>query len=332
MRSWFEAVQKRWQGWWQAPSGPRVPYRLTCSCGRVTEGFRAATHRIHPCAECGRKLFILPYSPFPRAFVPPVDPPPGPARPVWGPWVIPGLATVSTLLIVTLLLVWIVEALRPPGEQSSPTSARGEPVSTRVIAQMEVAQALLAKGNFREAHKQLKECQDLVQGHPESLSPRARRSLQQLSRQADLLAQLLREPLEDIVRQAQLCRSEEEWQAQFRDFQGKGVFFDDWFRRQGKTFVQQGYEVRVGTEVVRVEFDLALLGRMENALPRRLLLGARLASVAREREGRWVIRFEPESGVLLTDEGAAAACGLAPLDADLRGVIAWQAEWIRNNP
>jgi hypothetical protein len=37
-----------------------------------------------------------------------------------------------------------------------------------------------------------------------------------------------------------------------------------------------------------------------------------------------VISFDPDSGVLLTDEGAAAS--LMPLDAEIRAVLAWQRE------
>ena len=72
--------------------------------------------------------------------------------------------------------------------------------------------------------------------------------------------------------------------------------------------------------------------RARNAIitdrPRRLLFGARLASVDREG-GAWVVRFERASGVLLTDEGAVAACGLPPLDTELREVLRQQDLWLK---
>ena len=62
--------------------------------------------------------------------------------------------------------------------------------------------------------------------------------------------------------------------------------------------------------------------------PRRCLFGARLADCKREEGGRWVFRFEPESAVLLTDEGATAACCPGPID-DLREILRRQDEWLR---
>ena len=64
--------------------------------------------------------------------------------------------------------------------------------------------------------------------------------------------------------------------------------------------------------------------------PRRMLFGARLAGLAREERGGhglWVIRLDPDSGVLLTDEDTAGACGPRPLDPGLREVLRRQADW-----
>jgi len=66
--------------------------------------------------------------------------------------------------------------------------------------------------------------------------------------------------------------------------------------------------------------------------PRRLFFGGRLASVAREAGGEWVIRFERGSGALLTDLDIAAAVSPLPLDAEQRGVIEAQAEWLAQLP
>ena len=40
----------------------------------------------------------------------------------------------------------------------------------------------------------------------------------------------------------------------------------------------------------------------------------------------WVIRFEPNSAVLLTDEGATAACYPGPMDAELQALLRRQEE------
>jgi hypothetical protein len=61
-----------------------------------------------------------------------------------------------------------------------------------------------------------------------------------------------------------------------------------------------------------------------------MLFGARLAGLGREERGGhglWVIRLDPDSCVLLTDEEIAGACCPRPLDEALRAVLRQQAEW-----
>jgi hypothetical protein len=90
------------------------------------------------------------------------------------------------------------------------------------------------------------------------------------------------------------------------------------------------YEVRVGGEVARVELaDLVVLRDLKLDPPRRLLFGGRLARVSREKGGLWVVHFEPDSGVLLTDAGAAAALCLGPPDRELQDVLRHQEEWLQ---
>jgi hypothetical protein len=54
-----------------------------------------------------------------------------------------------------------------------------------------------------------------------------------------------------------------------------------------------------------------------------LLFGGRLSDLTREDGGGWVFRFEPDSGVLLTDASAVASC-LGPPDVDLLEVLRFQ--------
>jgi hypothetical protein len=63
--------------------------------------------------------------------------------------------------------------------------------------------------------------------------------------------------------------------------------------------------------------------------PPRLIFGGRLAGLAREAGGGWVVRFEPDSGVLLTDAAALAACSPVPPDADALQTLRRQEEWLR---
>jgi hypothetical protein len=82
-------------------------------------------------------------------------------------------------------------------------------------------------------------------------------------------------------------------------------------------------------ERVRLEIgDLTLLHNLPLSEPRRLLFGARLSSIAREQNGVWVVRFEPASGVLLTDPRAIAAASNAPIDEPLLELLGQQRQWL----
>lgn len=61
-------------------------------------------------------------------------------------------------------------------------------------------------------------------------------------------------------------------------------------------------------------------------------MGARLDSIARDEAGVWVIRFKPDSGVLLTDAEVAATASPLPLDDELQAVLRRQAEWAAELP
>ena len=73
---------------------------------------------------------------------------------------------------------------------------------------------------------------------------------------------------------------------------------------------------------------MKLLRRLPLAEPTRLLFGVRLAGVRRDTPTSWEVVFEPESGVLLTDPGAAAVCCPYLGEAELRTLVQRQAEWL----
>jgi hypothetical protein len=61
--------------------------------------------------------------------------------------------------------------------------------------------------------------------------------------------------------------------------------------------------------------------------PKRLLFGARLGSVAREHNSVWVVRFEPGSGVLLTDPQITAEILPGPMDEEVHKLLERQRQW-----
>jgi hypothetical protein len=190
----------------------------------------------------------------------------------------------------------------------------------------------LAEGRFRLALRKLNAAIALREQDSGLLNAAQHRTLNQLQRQADLLARLSSRSLEQILLEASQVRDAEEWQARFNDFdRGKTVLFDDVVGRDvlgrpALTF----YAVHVQDEVARVALeDLTLLQQLPLDPAVRMLFGGRLARCGREKGGAWVVRFQPGSAVLLTDTGAAEACCPVPLDPELHEVLRRQAGWLQ---
>lgn len=197
-----------------------------------------------------------------------------------------------------------------------------------------VGEQRLAEGSFTLARDEFNAALALGREQTDLLTADRRREVIQLQRQTDLLARLLDLPLEDVVHQGALVRNPAEWQARFAGYRGKTVIFDDVVRRDAAghptlaTYVVEGPkgEVRVALD------DLKLIDGLPLEPPQRLLFGARLASCARAAGGGWVIRFEPDSAVLLTDRLVAEACCPLPLGPDLLEVLERQKAWLRDAP
>jgi hypothetical protein len=163
------------------------------------------------------------------------------------------------------------------------------------------ARKYLAEGSFRLAAEQL------AGPVPTAL----KRPWEQLRGEASLLADLLVEPLEDVVRHAARTAEQREWLADFpRRYQGKAVLFDMVVERLPSGEYQANYPLLLDARAVRLELgELLLLRKIPLEEPQRLVFGARLQSVRLEQPGpTWVVRFQPESGLLLTDPQAAARC------------------------
>jgi tRNA A-37 threonylcarbamoyl transferase component Bud32 len=234
----------------------------------------------------------------------------------------------ATGLVVGVLL------LGSHGQQPRQSEVTAPPSPGTVLQRLEAGKRALAEGKFRVALLELERAVRQRDSQPELLSRAENRELDRLHREGALLARLSSHSLEDILRVAALVRDADEWQARFADHKGKAVLFDDVVGRdvQGRP-VLRFLQVRVNDEAARVALeDLTLFGRLPLEPPRRLLFGARLASCGREPGGGWVVRFEPESAVLLTDRGAAVACCPALLDAELDDVLARQKRWLDDTP
>jgi hypothetical protein len=228
----------------------------------------------------------------------------------------------GSLAAIGMLLLLIKPYLRRVPETGRP------PTPAAVLhARIEAGQRALREGSFRLARNELSTAVTLRDRNPDLLGREEHRQLDQLHRQSDLLARLLDHSLEEILQQAMHQRDDAEWREKFEDYRGRTVLFDDVLRvTMGRPALGNYVVRRSGVEARVALEDLTLLQQLPLDPPRRWLFGARLASCRREEGGVWVIRFEPDSAVLLTDEGAAAACHPGPMDAELKAVLRRQEE------
>lgn len=323
--------------WWRkAAPAPTIPYEITCKCGQVVRGNRQGQAQVVPCPGCGQSVFVLPRSPYPSLDQAPlskpvVDRPQYPFPFIPRPWGLPLLAAALTLVGVVLIYALILPYLGKKDLDTGPDPAVGEAIAAHV----EAGQKWMAEGSFQLAVQELEAARQLHEQHPQALTVADGRWLKQRYREAALLAGLVRNSLQEVLLQAASVRREEDWAVQFRDnYLGKVVIFDDIVHRDAEGRCSLAvYEVRVGDRLARLELgELKLLQTLPLERPRRLIFGARLAGIAREAPGGWVIRFQPDSGVLLTDEQALAAAAPVPLDDEVHRVLRWQAEWVASAP
>jgi hypothetical protein len=228
-----------------------------------------------------------------------------------------GLLTTGFLIAWPWLSRWLARPERVAAE------------ANRIQEHIAAGQRALAEGNFRVAQKALNVAITERDRQPQALTPEEHRQLNQLHRQADLLARLSTHSLEEILRQAALWPNPQEWQARFEDYKGRTIIFDDLVGRDPNNRpALRRYQVRYNGEVARLALEeVALFRDLPLDTPSRLLFGARLAWCGRGEGGIWLVKFEPDSGVLLTDPAAAQACSSVPLD-DLEPLLERQRKWI----
>jgi hypothetical protein len=326
---------RHWFGAHDSGRAAISPYEVACACGTLLRGARQARYQVPRCAQCGRDVFVLPWSPLPPARAARDERTPAPtARPEdegqrttdKSRLLLPVVLFSLSLVLAAGVLWWA----RGPGSGKKPAGGSDlDEVRTRIVAGAKA----LGEGNSQLAVDELEVARQLVRRHPHLVSKGEARQLAQLHNQATLLADLLTESLGELLSRA-VGLEEREWQAVFqRRYSGKAVLFDAEVRRDGAGQYQLGYRLWAGLEPGRAAIeDLTLLANLPLEKPQRLLFGARLAAIRREPPGIWVVRFDPGSGVLLTHAGAVTACLFNPPDAELQQVLALQEMWLAELP
>src|SRR5262249_1070034 len=270
------------------------------------------------CPACQRPVFILPASAWPAPRRDSGDVRRAPASRLT-PWLWPVTGAVVTLIGVAAIFIVVTNAL----SRRSPEHAHQE--APNIDGRIAAGKKALAARSFHEATKQFEGAEALREKQPQLVSAKETRELRQLHRQASLLADLHLESLEELLRHA-AGMPDAEWQARFhRNYEGRAVVFDALARRDAADRYHVEYWLSARGEPGRVECgELHLLQALPLRDPHRLIFGARLASIRREKNAAWVVRFKPDSGVLLTDRGAVSASFLRAIDAELEEALRWQ--------
>jgi hypothetical protein len=277
-----------------------LTYDVNCACGRLVSGQRLRAHQVVACPSCGRTHFVFPLGPWAEGVG--AHGKGGAFRSVGR---LPLVLVIVGLVLALAALPLVWSSLKRP---ATPDDRATTP--ERIREAMQAARQALADGKYQLALRTLDAALADRDRQPEALAPVQHRHLNQLHRQADLLARLSILSLEEIARRASRVRDPAERRAEF-DFhhRGKSVVFDSFIGAdpRGRP-VLRGYKVRIEDEPVRIALEELNLfqGRLLEP-PRRFLFGGRLAECELEEGGTWVIRFEPGSGVLLTDAGAVKA-------------------------
>lgn len=272
------------------------------------------------CLACGELVFVLPVSPYAPATAPSPTP-----RTHWTIWRLPILAGSFTLLLVVAVYGVILVQFR-----DLPTPRTTLSLTEQIESNLVAGREALRQRDFTEAEKLLRAARNGYQQQRDAIPASQGRRLIQLHRQAELLASRLPDAFELMLQRWKMLE-QNELEKVFADVRGKAVFFDLELRREAAG--KYHYERRLGAELPTLELhDLKLLNRLplQNA-SQRVVFGARLAGLRRDAQNRFVVSFDPESGVLVTDEEVADVC-CPPLDESLHVVLVRQRDWAIESP
>jgi hypothetical protein len=335
----FPRLRRWWDTAWSSWSGPRLPYLITCLCGQTFRGHRGRRHRVERCPSCLRSVFILPSSPYPA----PSNAAPlpastdGQAKPHLRPtprgraFRLPLLAALTTIVAALAGYFWAWPLLVRQPEPTPPTRR-----DTEAQERLAAGKAAFHEGSYALALEKLTDAHRLRERDPAALTDDEKHQLNRLYWECELYAKLVKRDiaervLADLRTEAGLHLNPQDWDAYFRqNYRGKTVIFDVTvpLDKTRNGVVDRGNKVNGR---IRVE-DLQLLGYLP-APPRRWIFGARLASVQDDAFWGWLIRLEPDSGVLLTDRQALVSWNPSlAKDAELDEILQRQRDKLPSLP
>jgi hypothetical protein len=208
---------------------------------------------------------------------------------------------VVPLVIGVMLLVVATVTLKLWKERKQNLPQIAEINQREGIEALERGDYSLAKDRLRKAANALAELRDDEAG-----------KVRQAADEAAILADLVGEKLEDLIDTA--AYKSEEWPDLFdRKYRGRSVLLDGTLqaRRDHAPGFELDYRIVGDGKAPKIGWvDLADLAIFEGGavkLGQKVTFGARLASITLDDRGEWRLRFEPESGVFMTNVKALKA-------------------------
>ena len=302
-------------------SAAHMPFRCKCPCGQTISGQRKRHALELVCPKCGNRLFVLPRSAWPvvttanSAAAPAVVSPTSPVTadaPTAGVrvsqrlWLLP----ICVGLFALLTAGWGVWIYGPQVIRA----ARHEHGRSYRELQAAALEAL-EKGEFGLAAHQMEEAMK-AWGRDENPPSRAEQtSHYRLLEQVRVLAELSSLSLEQVMSWAEEQEKHPGDKTDLKTHFPHRVFvFDSYLRVPPPQFLDEKRSLRLDYQVLGstlpVELDLSNQEGLGNLVPldkdQRWIVALRLESVelrANEQhpKGQWVMRFEPNRAVLLSD-------------------------------
>lgn len=217
-------------------------------------------------------------------------------------YVVLGLIIICIAGLVTLLIFSPTpRRMRNPSESIQ----REIDVQKQITSAKEKITQCIQQGHFALAVQHLDGVLPLLKRRPGESEEYNR--LAKEREEIAVFADLLSESLEELLDHA-IGLPEPEWRANFESrYRGKAIIFDTTVRREEKDRIVADYVLRVQGEDVRLDLnDVELFQRLTLEKPQRFLFGLRLQRIERISPGKWSVKFEPDSGVLLTNADAVA--------------------------
>lgn len=305
-------------------------YDIECDCGTRLAGDRRVRGVVVDCPACRLPHQVFPQSPLPGAaysksirLVPSLA-----GRGSLRFWLVPAAAGVFALAAVSVTVAMIVHQYRKPPAPPDPEPQTAAQAQSRAKHCREALKLQLSDGSYRLACHTLGTLKGLGDRFPGEF-PRAERARTQFElRQAELLADLLPESIDEILRHS-LGLADREWENIFRErYFNRAVLFDAQVHRDATGQVRLDFAAEVAGGLVTIDCQhLTVFHGLPLVQPQRVFFGVRLAEAVRTGRDAWTISFRPDSGVLFTDPAFLAGLSLVT-DDSLRDVLSRQQTWI----